>query len=335
MRRGEGKGFMRIGQAAEILEPGSGDSNSTSMLTTESLPEIEQAANAAHILFEQIPRHADMPQHKTQLERNTVLLRVQDGLLVGFEHMPRLVQRVLTAQRLVHRHQRQRRTGVNADIADTEAYRAWADRAEVNRDVRNVAQLLDRYALEVVPTKALDTQDNNKRAIKVLRNKFGTAPVSGGVKPQHVYQYADMREAKGAAQKEIALLSHAFTKAVEWGYIDKHPFKGEVRLEGSKTKTRYIEDWEVVECLALPFLRKRGSVQAIQAYIKIKLLTGMRRGDLLRLRMSSVEGEGIRTDIHKTGKPIILVKMVTRAKASGRRCQGRAPGAYRAVPVLQ
>ncbi|CAK0746251.1 hypothetical protein CCP3SC15_1420004 [Gammaproteobacteria bacterium] len=84
------------------------------------------------------------------------------------------------------------------------------------------------------------------------------------------------------------MLSHAFTKAVQWGYLDRHPFKSEVRLEGEKPRSRYIEDWELVESLSLPAMRKKGSVEMIQSYIRIKLLTGLRRGDLLRLTMSDL-----------------------------------------------
>ena len=131
-----------------------------------------------------------------------------------------------------------------------------------------------------------------------------------------------MRSAKTVGRKEIAVLSHVFTKAVEWGYIDKHPFKGEVRLEGSKPRTRYVEDWEIVECLALSSVRKHGSVHAIHAYIRIKLLTGLRRGDLLRLRVSDCSAEGLRITTHKTGKPIIyemtpeLQRAINSAKAA-------------------
>jgi integrase len=125
------------------------------------------------------------------------------------------------------------------------------------------------------------------------------------LKPRHVYQYVDKRSAKVAAHREIEVLSHAFTKAVEWGYIDKHPFKGEVRLDGEKPRTRYVEEWEVIECLALPALRKRGSIGAIQSYIRLKLLTGLRRGDLLRLRVSDLREDGIHVTTSKTGKPII------------------------------
>jgi hypothetical protein len=51
---------------------------------------------------------------------------------------------------------------------------------------------------------------------------------------------------------------------VEWGYLKRHPFKKEVRLDGErgqKARDRYIEDWEIAEALALRPMRKRGSVR--------------------------------------------------------------------------
>ncbi len=120
------------------------------------------------------------------------------------------------------------------------------------------------------------------------------------LKPRHIYQYVDRRTAKTSAHREIELLSHAFTKAVEWGLLDRHPFKGEVRLKGEPARTRYVEDWEIVECLSLTPRRKAGSVLAVQANIRVKLLTGMRRGDLLRLTMSDLCDDGIHVQPHKT-----------------------------------
>ena len=60
--------------------------------------------------------------------------------------------------------------------------------------------------------------------------------------PKLIYQYVDKRDYKIAAHREIEVLSHAYTKAVEWGLIDRHPFKGEVRLKGGKPRDRYVED---------------------------------------------------------------------------------------------
>jgi integrase len=182
----------------------------------------------------------------------------------------------------------------------SEAYKVWAERVGAIDKTNIIAQLLDRYLLEVVPTKAPKTQIDNVQQVKKLRAVFGKLPLAG-LKPQMVYQYVSKRTAKVAAHREIEVLSHAFTKAVEWGYIGRHPFKGEVRLKGESARDRYVEDWEIVECLALPSKRKKGSVLAIQASMRIKLLTGMARGDLLRLEPARhFKEDGIHIRRHKT-----------------------------------
>lgn len=183
-----------------------------------------------------------------------------------------------------------------------EAYRVWADRLGTMDKANNVGQLLDRYALEVIPTKGKRSQSENSRALPKLRQVFGALQLTD-IRPQLIYQYVDKRTAKVAAHREMALLSHAFTKAVEWGYIDKHPFKGEVRLKGEAARDRYVEDWEIVECLSLDSKRKKGSVLMIQAYMRIKLLTGISKGDLLRLRpKEDFKDDGIHIQRRKTAK---------------------------------
>lgn len=192
-----------------------------------------------------------------------------------------------------------------------EAYRMWSTRIEPPETAENIAELLDRYLIEVVPTKAPTSQSQNTIWIKQLRTVFGEMPLTN-IKPQHIYKYVDMRSHKKVnltgritggkitAHREIEVLSHAFTKAVEWGYIDKHPFKGEVRLEGEKPRDRYVEDWEVLECLSLTSTRTKGSVNAIQAYIRLKLMTGMARSDLLRLTAANIKDDGLYIQRHKT-----------------------------------
>lgn len=188
------------------------------------------------------------------------------------------------------------------------AYKIWAERLECAADVKTIAQLLDRYALEVVPTKAPRTQLGNATHIKHLRGVFGSMPLMT-IKPTHVYKYADGHKSPTCARQAIGVLSHAFTKAVQWGYVNRHPFKGEVRLQGHKARTRYVEDWEVLECLSLSTPRKSGSILTIRAYIRLKLLTGLRQGDLLRLKESAIKDDGIHITPSKTqtstGKSII------------------------------
>jgi len=202
-----------------------------------------------------------------------------------------------------------------------EAYKAWAARLENQINLRTIGDLLDRYALEVVPTKAISTHEQQAIWIRQLHGVFGRLPLTA-MKPAMVYRYVEQRgkkktelvrdEKTGKERKKISgghttalrekeLLSHAFTKAVQWGYLDRHPFKGELNLEGAGHRDRYIEDWEVVEALALPSRRKKGSVLAVQAYIRIKLMTGMARSDLLRLQSAvHFRDDGIHIQRHKT-----------------------------------
>lgn len=193
-----------------------------------------------------------------------------------------------------------------------EAYKVWADRLQRSDKANTIGQLLDRYALEVIPTKAPASQTANLQQLPILRRVFGAQPILP-FPPRLVYQYVDKRSVKKkdpktgrmvggktAAHREIELLSHAYTKAVQWGYIDRHPFKDEVRLEGENPRDRYIEDWEIIEMLSLDSKRKKGSVRMVQAYIRLKLLTGMAQGDLLRLTEDSLKPDGIHNQRHKT-----------------------------------
>jgi integrase len=55
------------------------------------------------------------------------------------------------------------------------------------------------------------------------------------------------------------------------------------------------------ECLSLKPKRKRGGVRMVQAYIRLKWLTGMRRGDMLRLQPSrDFQHDGIHVQPNKT-----------------------------------
>ncbi len=185
-----------------------------------------------------------------------------------------------------------------------EAYRTWATHIEILHDIRSIGQLLDRYMLEIVPTKSPRTQTENQRAIRRLTAVFGHVRIRD-FKPIHAYGYRDRRgkQSVTGANRELEVLSHAFTKAIEWGYREDHPMiEGKFRKLPTPPRTRYVEDWEIVEAMSLTPRRKRGSVHAVRAYIKIKLLTGLRRGDLLRLRNTDLQDDGIHVEPRKTAK---------------------------------
>ena len=157
----------------------------------------------------------------------------------------------------------------------------------------------------MIPTKAAATQRGDNLALVNLRKIFGDMRLVD-LEPCHIYKYVDSRLNKRGQKSlatglhEIRVFKHVFTKAVEWGLISKHPFESEVRLKSVKPRTRYVEDWEIVEALSLAPRRKNGSVLVLQAYIRIKMLIGIRRGDMLRLRMSEITDAGIMVRPHKT-----------------------------------
>jgi integrase len=187
-----------------------------------------------------------------------------------------------------------------------EAHKEFGKRTGRTENVRNVGALLDRYARDVVPTKAARTQKDSYVYIKRLKSVFGEESLHD-IKPQDIYRYLDERKAKTSGRLEKALLSHAFTKAIQWGYITAHPFKHQLEIKKEKKARRYIEDWEIDAFMSLQPRRKGDSITWLQAYVELKLLTGLRKGDMLRLKESQLEQEGIKVTTGKTADSVIIL----------------------------
>src|ERR1700722_18752052 len=104
-----------------------------------------------------------------------------------------------------------------------EAATEWAKRMKTaERPAVYVRELLERYALEVIPTKAVATQLGDNASLVNLRKVFGDMPLVE-IEPQDIYKYNDTRvdrtgkKSPATARQEIGVLKHAYTKAVEWG----------------------------------------------------------------------------------------------------------------------
>ena len=73
-----------------------------------------------------------------------------------------------------------------------EAYKTWAERITPRDTPATIAALLDRYAVEVMPTKSPATRRSQAAGIERLRRVFGHMPIRA-FRPQHAYQYRDKR----------------------------------------------------------------------------------------------------------------------------------------------
>ncbi len=203
----------------------------------------------------------------------------------------------------------------------SEAYRTWAEKVEVSENIKTVGELLDRYILEIIPGRAVSSQPDLLSYSKNLKAVFGHFHLSD-IEPQHIYQYVEKRRKKvvgedgktrgglSIAKREIAMFSDSYTKAVKWGLIKSHPFKGQVILEGEKPRDRYIENWELECFFSLKPFNRIDTTRTIQAYSLLKIITGLRRQDLLTLKLSQFKDKGIDVTPLKTqnssGKRIII-----------------------------
>jgi len=179
---------------------------------------------------------------------------------------------------------------------------------------KTFSDALDRYALEVSSGKAgerfeLLRMAAFKRDFPTLAGKqlvdVSTADLAG---------WRDARLAKvskGSVQRDINLLAHVFTKAVdEWQWASSSPFKG-LQAPGDNpsrerlptiSEIRRIVRWLGYKTGKLP---KSKQEEAAFAFM-LSLRTGMRAGEVLQLGPSVITGS-VATVKHKmqyrTGKP--------------------------------
>ena len=195
-----------------------------------------------------------------------------------------------------------------------EAYQTWASRlqpTEAPKRCRTIGILLDQFQIEKVPEFSPPYQELCRSSIVRLKSVFAEKNPKE-ITPHDVQQYLVARSKKTKnsdgksiggkiiANREIEILQNAFSWAVfDKGYLSKHPFKDAIRFQTEKSRDRYIEDWEIAEMMKVTSNRRKGSFHSVKAYIKIKLLTGMSKGDLLRLTKSDLKEDGIHIQRHK------------------------------------
>lgn len=161
--------------------------------------------------------------------------------------------------------------------------------------LRTLGDILDRYEREEVPQKASRTQEDNRLSIGRLRPVFGKMRPED-LKPQDCYQYLDKRrQFPVSANHDIQVLSHVYTKAIEWGVVDQHPIIGKVKKHKRRPRDRYVTDTELDAACAV-------AGDMLRAYIALKLLTGLRKGDMLRLTMRDLQEDGLHVQPHKTAR---------------------------------
>ena len=198
----------------------------------------------------------------------------------------------------------------------SEALSRWAQREGHDKAGETVTEAVDRFIAEITPAKAEITQRDYRRYAAKIKRVFGESRLSD-IQTKDIARYLDERTAKIEGNREIAFLSSVYTKTIRWGWCSANPCRGVERNDEPRRK-RYIDDAEVDK------LREKASDQ-MRAIIDLAVLTGLRKKDLLKIRLSDLLDAGVYVEQSKTGKRQVfewttaLREVVERAKKLRRR----------------
>jgi len=131
---------------------------------------------------------------------------------------------------------------------------------------------------------------------------FGTLPLDRIDRAAvHLWFDCYSRTAPGGANRTLDMLRQVLNHAIACGHIATNPTRSIIRNPRRKL-TRFLSRDEVGRLhQALDVHRGRGSGQQQAEIIRLLLLTGCRKGELVRLRWSDVDGEMLRLSDSKTG----------------------------------
>jgi len=171
-------------------------------------------------------------------------------------------------------------------------------------------ELAERYAENFETQKAFNT--SKRYLLDVVRGQFGDRRLSQ-VTYLDLETYRNRRKATlvmggkprtdASVNREMALISHMLTKAVEWGLLESSPFKKGKRLmlKENNHRLRFLTESEIEALLKACEDLKTYSPH-LRPLVETALLTGMRRGELLGLQWEQIRNGFIYLTETKSGK---------------------------------
>lgn len=160
-----------------------------------------------------------------------------------------------------------------------------------------LSDVIDRYAREVLTTKAPKTQRDQSKQLDILRRDFGKA-APADVRPSHVAAFLDAYPSPVAANRIVALLSHVYKKAIRWGLAESNPCRGVERNPDGKrqvyvTNEQFWSAW-------------RDASPRVRLAMELAYVTGQRQADVLTLKWADCKDDGLHFRQHKTGTGIVI-----------------------------
>ncbi len=121
------------------------------------------------------------------------------------------------------------------------------------------------------------------------------------------------RIAPAGANRALDVLTQIFNHAIACGQVDTNPTRS-VRRNRRPKPTRFLSRSEIDRLYAaLDAHRGRGSGKQQAEVIRLLLLTGCRKSEIVQLRWSEVDGDCLRLMDSKTGPRTVLLNVQARA----------------------
>lgn len=156
---------------------------------------------------------------------------------------------------------------------------------------KTFSDLCEEYTPYAVSNKAQSTIDKDKSRMKVLLAHFGKSKIAE-ISAKDVEQYMQKRSLKlkpASVNRELALLRHMLSKAVDWGYLDSNPAKKVKPFKEPPGRVRYLSDGERERLL-------NSCSGMLKTLVLTAMLTGMRKSELQDLTWDDVNlDEGLIT----------------------------------------
>lgn len=147
-----------------------------------------------------------------------------------------------------------------------------------------------KYLAKLEEEGGKDIPKKRERLVKHLTPFFRDLPLSK-LSGFDVERYKKARTEAGAApgtiNRELAALSHLFNKAIEWGWIDRRPGKIR-RLKEEQGRITYLT---TEQCDRLVEVAKHDQSPHIYPFVVIGLETGMRRMEILSIRLADIDSK--------------------------------------------
>jgi len=189
--------------------------------------------------------------------------------------------------------------------------RAWAASTEADiRELRHfrvseaarrtVAELVERYLLEVLPEKAVSTQADQVRQLRWWAGELGRYTLAGCTSAV-ISEAAHQRLAESSpatANRYLAVLSHAFSVACrQWHWATDNPVLRVAKFREPRGRTRFLSDDERGRLLAAC---KASAHPWLYPVVVLALSTGMRSAEVMGLTWRRVDLERGRVTLEDT-----------------------------------